>query len=113
MFGGNNLEKIQKLGQKGKTKRILPYATSKKADERAAAATALGGASDDDSCNALVRMLRDAEMSVRISAAGALKSMRRESVVEHLRQAAKTSTDEAFKAACNDAVASIISSGKK
>ena len=112
MLGGKNLEKIQRLGQKRNAKKILPFVNSKKADERAAAAKALGYASDDDSCNALITLLRDPEMSVRINAAGALKIMRRGLAVEHLRQAGRNSTDEAFKAACSDAVASIVSRDK-
>lgn len=112
MFGGNNLEKTQRFGDKKKASKILPYATSKKADERAAAATALGNTSNDDSCNALIRLLRDPEMAVCINAAGALKKMGRSSAIEHLRQAARNSTNETFKAACSDAAASLTKSGK-
>ena len=112
MFGSNTLEKIRKLGEKGKAKKILPYASSKKAEERAAAAAALGCASDDDTCNALIGLLRDPVLAVRVNAAGALKKTGKASVIEHLRQAGKNATDEAFKAACNDAAASLASSSK-
>jgi len=112
MFSGNNLEKIHNLGEKKKASKILPYATSKKADERAAAATALGNTSNDDSCNALIRLLRDSDISVCINAAVALKKMGRAMAIEHLRQAAKNSNNETFKAACHDAVASLVNSGK-
>jgi HEAT repeat protein len=111
MFG-NNLEKIEKLGQKGKGVKALPYATSRKAEERAAAATALGSATDDDSYNALIILLRDPDMKVCISAAGALKNMGRKAATEHLRHIADNSTDETFKAACYDAVASLSRNGK-
>ena len=113
MFGENNLEKIEKLGQKGNSKKILPYASSKKADERAAAAAALGNTSTDEAFNALINMLHDSDTTVRINATGALKKMGRAAAVEHLRHTANNATDEALKAACTDAAASLSQNSRK
>ena len=111
MFG-NNLATIAKLGQKGKADKILKYVNSKSSDERGAAATALGNTSGDDAYNALVTLLRDPVISVRICAAGALKSMGRVMAIEHLRNAAKNTTDIAFMKACNGAAVSLVKNDK-
>jgi HEAT repeat protein len=113
MFGGNTLEKIEKLGQKGKTGKILRYASSKKAEERAAAAAALGNAANDEAFNALLNLLHDSDAAVCISAAEGLKKMGRAAAVEHLRHAAAASDDEAVKAAFQDAAASISRNGRQ
>ncbi|GHU77617.1 hypothetical protein AGMMS49992_26130 [Clostridia bacterium] len=111
-MAGSSSEKIQKFAQSGKGAKALPYAVSKKADERAAAATALGFTTDDDSYNALVNLLRDPDSTVCINAAGALDKLGRKPAAEHLRHAANHTSDEAIKIACNAAAASLSSHGK-
>jgi HEAT repeat protein len=108
---GSNLEKILKFAQSGKGVKALPFASSKKADERAAAATALGFTTDDDSYNTLVNLLRDPDSTVCINAAGALDKLGRKPAAEHLRHTANHTSDEAVKAACNAAAASLSNHG--
>ena len=112
MFGANNLDKISKLGQKGKSSKLLPYTKSKNAEERAAAASALSGAKDDDSYNALIVLLRDAEPSVCINAANSLKIIGRISAVEHLRNVASKASNAEIVEACNNAAGSLASGSK-
>ena len=113
MENEKTIEKIQKLEQKGKVKKILPYAESKKTGIREAAALALGCAYDDDAFNKLKTMLRDPEPSVCICAAGGLKKLGNESAIDHLRYASKNTTDENIKAACNEAAGAIVNSLKR
>jgi len=106
------VEKILKLGQKGKTKKLISYASSKKQDERAAAAEALGYTTGDDPYNALIILLRDPVAAVGIKAAGSLKKMGKQTAVEHLRHVSLHTSDESLKAACNEAAASLASTGR-
>ena len=104
-----SVEKIKKLGEKKNVKKLVSYASSKKTEERAAAAEALGNASDDAACNALIALLRDVDTSVGVKAAQSLKKTNNKRAVEHLRHVALNTNDAALKAACTDAVVSLSS----
>lgn len=99
-----NLSKIQQLGEKGKIKKLLSYAGSKDADERAAAATALGKNQNDDSYNALVSMLRDPDPSVQIASVRALGELGRPTGQEHIRHVLANTQDPALIAACTESM---------
>jgi len=103
-------EKIMKLGEKKNFKKIMAYANSKKPEERAAAAEALGGApaNDDAACNELISLLRDSDSSVCIKAAQSLKKVNNKKAIEHLRHVISNTTDAALKEAGTDALASLV-----
>lgn len=84
------LEKIAKLGEKGKASKLISYAGSKDAQERAAAATALGQCDSDEAYNTLITMLRDPDDTVCISAIKGLKTMGRKTAAEHIRHVYQT-----------------------
>jgi HEAT repeat protein len=115
MSSNKSIEKIHKLEQKAKAKKILPYTKNKNAEIRAAAALALGCAEQNDSDvrNQLLVLLRDPEVSVCIGAIGGLKKMGCDSVIDHLRHVAKNTDDENVKTACNEAVATILKKVKE
>ena len=113
MFGGNNIEKIKELGNKGKTKKILPYTSSKNPEERAAAAEALGNTSTDETLHTLINMLHDSDVSVGINAATALGKVGFPAAIEHLRHAANNSADDKFKSACTASAASLSKNSKQ
>jgi len=104
-----SVEKIMKLAEKKNYKKIVPFASSKKAEERAAAAEGLSGGTDDTSCNAVIGLLRDPDVSVCIKAAQSLKKMNNKKGIEHLRHTANNTNDAGLKAACIDALASLVS----
>lgn len=79
------LEKIAKLGEKGKANKLISYAGSRDAQERAAAATALGHCNTDEAYNTLITMLRDPDDTVCVSAINGLKAMGRKTAAEHVR----------------------------
>jgi HEAT repeat protein len=114
MSSNKSIEKIHALEQKGKVNKILPYTKNKNAEIRAAAAFALGctDQNDSDIRNQLIVMLRDPEASVCIGAIGGLKKMGCSSVIDHLRHVAKNTNDESIKAACNEAVSSLLNKRK-
>lgn len=101
------LEKITQLGAKKKTKKLLGYVGSKDAQERAAAAVAMGQIDEDDTFNALVSMLRDPDTNVRIAAINGLKAMNRKPAAEHIRHTMAASDDAALKKAGTEALASL------
>jgi len=105
-----SVDKIMKLAEKKNIKKILPFAHSKKTEERAAAAEALGnaGASDDPACNALITLLRDSDSSVCLKAAQALKKINNKKAIEHLRHVINNTTDAALKAACSESLAALV-----
>ncbi len=102
-------EKIMQLAEKGKVKKVLSYANSKDAQERAAAAVALGKFPGDDAFNRLIFLLNDAESAVRVSAAKGLGALGMEKGKEFLRHAISKSDDEAFKEAARHAMGAIPS----
>lgn len=98
-------DKIMQLGQKGKVKKLLSYASSKDATERKAAAVALGSSDTDDAYNSLIFLLRDPDTSVRIGALEGLKIMGRKSAEEHVRHVLTSSTDAALSKAASETLA--------
>lgn len=108
MSENRKIDKIQKLGEKGNTRKIIPYTQSSSAQERAAAAVALGNAKDDDAYNALIAMLRDSDVNVRISTVTALGQAGRKDTAEHIRHVSNSEGNEALREACLKAVAALL-----
>jgi HEAT repeat protein len=109
-----SVEKIAKLGEAKKVSKILHYAKSQKAEERAAAADALGCcAKDEAACNALVPMLRDSDRAVCIRAANALHKLNNKKAIEHLRNVAVNTTDADLAEACTKAAASLVDKDRR
>lgn len=102
-----NIEKIVQLGEKGKVKKLLPYATSKDADERAAAATALGKSNEDDAFNALVTLLRDNDPSVQLAAVHAVGELGRPMGKEYIRYIMSNTENAQLKEAGAQALAKL------
>lgn len=100
-------DKTAKIAGTGNIKKLISYAGSSVAAERAAAAGALGGMKSDDAYNALISLLRDQDTQVRISAVGALAQAGRRDAVEHIRHVQTSTTDAALLAACADAIATL------
>lgn len=102
-----NLEKIAQLGEKGKVKKLLPYAASKDADERAAAAVALGKNNVDEAFNTLVTLLRDNDPSVQTAAVHALGELGRPMGKEYIRYIMSNTENEQLKEAGVQAMATL------
>lgn len=107
MANDRKIDKIEKLGKKGKAKKLLPYAESGEADLRAAAASALGEAGGEDAYHNLISMLRDDDDNVRICAVKSLKKLGKESAVEHIRHSCSRSENPIYQDVCRDALASL------
>ena len=106
-MAADKMEKIIKLGQQGNVKKLSKYVQSASAEERAAAATALGHSKGDEAYNALISLLRDPDITVRSSAVQALVQAGRKEAVEHIRHTANSATDAGFKEVCQKAMAAL------
>ena len=104
MADQTRLDKIKRYGEKGKVKKLLPYTTSEDGALRAAAATALGSVPGDDAFNALVSMIRDHDMAVRIEVVKALKHTERASAMEFIRRASEGANNAELTKVCSEAV---------
>ena len=102
-------DKIMQLAEKGKMKKVLSYANSKDAQERGAAARALGKFPGDDAFNKLVFLLEDPDMSVRIAATEGLGAIGMEKGKEFLRHAISKSDNAQFTEAAKHAMGQIPS----
>lgn len=92
-------EKLMKYASKKKTSKIFPFCKSQDAEERAAAAAALGMIDTDESFNQLIFMLHDKEASVKVAVAKALGAQCRSSASEFIRHEMEKCDDPAFHAA--------------
>lgn len=101
------LEKIQKLGEKGKANKLFGFLTSKKTDERTAAVKALGGIKSEDSFNKLIIMLEDPEFEVRKQAVAALGEQANPKAMEFLRHAMKRENNDEFSDVARKAMSQV------
>lgn len=107
MADTKRMDKIAKLGEKGNVKKLMAYAQGEDAQERAAAATALGAGKSDEAYHALIALLRDRDEAVLVSAVGALAQAGRKDAVEHIRRAIGGDASESLRAACQAAIAAL------
>lgn len=101
------IEKITKLGEKGKASKLIGFAGSKDPQERAAAATALGRCDNDDAFNTLISMLRDPDDNVCIAAINGLKAMGRKNAAEFIRHTYTNRNNAAIVKAGTEALAAL------
>ena len=83
MFTQMKINKIKKLSEHKNFEGILPFCENESAEVRIAAAEGLAEIGTDECNNALIGMLRDHDMSVKIAAVNALGKVK-EFVLLHL-----------------------------
>lgn len=77
MIIGASADKIEKLAQKKKTDKIIPYTKSKDKNIRLAAIQALGISGGDEGFNRLTQLLSSADADERAAASAALGTLGR------------------------------------
>lgn len=107
MMSQEKVNKLVKQAQKNKIGRINNYATNKDEAKRIAAAYALGFADSDDAFNALISLVRDPSVEVRITAVNSLARMGKPLAKEHVRHAYQDMQDERLTQACTSALATL------
>lgn len=111
MFTQMKINKIKKLSEHKNFEGILPFCENESAEVRIAAAEGLAEIGTDECNNALIGMLRDHDMSVKIAAVNALgkvKEFRSSTFITHEMEQSK---DETFIAACKKALGAIHDGG--
>ena len=104
MADQKRIDKIKRYGEKGKVKKLLPYTTSEDSALRAAAAAALGDVTGDDAFNALISMIRDNDIAVRIEVVKALRHTERASAMEFIRRANEGVSNAELTKVCAEAL---------
>lgn len=111
MFTHMKLNKIKKLSEHKNYEGILPYCEDEESEIRIAAAQGLADIGNDEANNALIGMLRDHDLSVKIAAVNALgkvKEFRSSTFISHEMEQSK---DAAFIEACKKALGAIHNGG--
>ncbi len=97
-------DKFNKLADKGKVLKIVPFIKHQDPEIREQAARALGRASTDDSMNALIGALHDRVLPVRMAVVESLVAIKRPIASEHIKHAYGTTSEPEFVEACKNAL---------
>lgn len=108
MFFTNKTAKLEKLAEKGKADKIVPFIKDKDPEIRAAAAKALGKIDTDESMNALIGALHDRELKVRMNVVSSLVAIKKPNAAEHLRHAYGSTSEPEFVEACKKALSAFM-----
>ena len=104
MADQKRIDKIKRYGEKGKVKKILPYVANEDSAIRTAVAATLGSIPGDDAFNALISMIRDNDIAVRIEVVRALRHTERTSAMEFIRRASEGANNAELTKACSEAI---------
>lgn len=110
MFGSieKKAEKLDKLGQAKKLNKIVPFLGNKEPAVRAAAVSALQYIDSDESLNALVRMIHDRDLNVRMNVIKSMIAIKRPAAAEHIRHAYGSTSEPEFVDACKKALTTFV-----
>ncbi len=111
MFTHMKINKIKKLSEHKNYEGILPYCEDEVTEIKVAAAQGLAEIGNDEANNALIGMLRDHDVSVKIAAVnglGKIKEFRSAAFISHEMEQSK---EESFIEACKQALGAIHNGG--
>lgn len=107
MLFQNDVKTIEKLAQKGKESKIIPFLESKKQETRIAAAKAFKNVDKPEIYNNLITMLHNSAAEERLAAAEALSLSKQAAALTHLSHRMDLEKDEKVSQAIHNAIVCI------
>ncbi|MGI5899734.1 MAG: HEAT repeat domain-containing protein [Christensenellales bacterium] len=97
-------DKFNKLADKGKVLKIVPFIKHQDPELREQAVRALGRVGTDESMNALIGALHDRVLPVRMAVLESLVAIKKPMAAEHIKHAYGATSEPEFVEACKNAL---------